>query len=378
MVDGEIISSEFGETFVRTLDYDTNTIHGSVSLNQIENAIPEILVLAGKDENLLKLDLRNSLFFDTETTGLSGGSGTYIFLAGFGYFKNNQFILKQYFLRDLPEESAMLHEIHELIKQFDSFVSFNGKSYDLPLLKDRFTLQRIRFNSNNYPHLDLLHAARRVWKNSLPDCSLGTLERNIMKVFRDGDVPSYLIPQLYFEYLRTKDARPLKQVFYHNKIDILSLVSLTILLHTIHQDPLRNLKNRTDLLTLAKHYANMNQWKSTIPLYEDLLNSEKNPTTKKELGIQLAYCYKRSGNFDKATQLWHELVQQGLFRIEPFEELAKYYEHKTKNLKMASQIVEKALENLNFLEELGNDFQLAEHKQNMIHRFNRIKTSMDR
>ncbi|MBC8184753.1 ribonuclease H-like domain-containing protein [candidate division KSB1 bacterium] len=378
VIDGEIVSLESGETFVRTLEYDTNTIHGSVSLNQIENVIPDFLKLAGKDTNLLQIDLRNSLFFDTETTGLAGGSGTYILLAGFGFFKENQFILKQFFLRDIPEEFSMLKKIHELINQFDSFVSFNGKSYDLPLLKDRFTLQRIRFNSTNYPHLDLLHASRRVWKNRLPDCSLGTIERSIMDVFRDGDVPSYLIPELYFEYLRTKDARPLKKVFYHNKIDILSLVSLTILLHNIHKNPFENLPNRSDLLTLTKHYANMNQWKLNIPIYENLLDSEINPSVKKELEIQLAFCYKRTGNFDKATQLWHQLVQQGKFRIEPFEELAKYYEHKTKNLKMASQIVEKALENLNVLEELGSNIYINQDKQNMIHRLNRIKTSMAR
>jgi uncharacterized protein len=376
VIDGETVFLKSGETFLRTVEYDIDTIHGSVSLNQIENVIPDFLELAGKDKNLLQMDLRNALFFDTETTGLSGGSGTYIFLAGFGFFKNNQFILKQYFLRDLPEECAMLDEIHELVKKFDSFVSFNGKSYDLPLLKDRFTLQRIRFNSTNYPHLDLLHAARRVWKNRLPDCSLGTIERRILNVFRDGDVPSYLIPQLYFEYLRTKDARPLKKVFYHNKIDILSLVSLTILLHNIHQNPLEKLTNRTDLLTLTKHYENMNQWELNIPIYENLMRSEKNPAARKELGIKLAFCHKRLGNSNKATQLWQELVQAGKFRIEPFEELAKYYEHKTNDLKMALRIVEEALKNLDVLEELGSNSYLKQHKQSMLHRLNRIKISM--
>ena len=197
----------------------------------------------------------------------------------------------------------MLHEINELLKQFGSFVSFNGKSYDLPLLKDRFIINRIRYNTTNFPHLDLLHAARRVWKNRLPDCSLGTLERSIMNVYRNGSVPSYLIPQLNFKYLRNKNALPLKKVFYHNKIDILSLVSLTILLHDIHKDPVENLSNRTDLLTLAKHYENMNQWKRNILIYENLLKEETNLSAKKDLGIQLAYCYKQSGELQKAVQL---------------------------------------------------------------------------
>ncbi len=378
VIDGEIFLSSYGESFVRTTKFNIKENHGSVNLNQIDEIAPYFLKLAGKDENLIDIDLRKSLFFDTETTGLAGGSGTHIFLAGFGFFEKERFILKQFFLRDFPEELTMLHKINELLAQFDSLVSFNGKSYDLPLLKSRFTLNRIKHNFSRMPHLDLLHASRRIWKNRLPDCTLNTLERIILGVFRDGDVPSNLIPAMYFEYLRTKDARPLKKIFYHNEIDILSLVSLTIVLHQIHKSPLEQLSHKTDLLTLAKHYENMNHWEQSIPIYQRLINTETNLSEKKEMGILLGYIYKRTGKIEKAVQLWSELIEEGNFRIEPYEELAKYYEHRISDLKKAEQIVIEALKNLELIEELGGADFTTQYKDSMTYRFERIKRNLNR
>ncbi len=378
VIDGEIISSEFGQTFVRTIIQSLDTNHGAVSISEIDEIDPHFLKLAGKDENLCRLNLRRALFFDTETTGLAGGSGTYIFLAGVGYFEENQFIIKQFFLRDFPEEFVLLNELNELMKRFEGFVSFNGKSYDVPLLKDRFVIHQIKAKISHYPHLDLLHAARRVWKNRLPDCSLGSLERNIMNFQRNSDVPSYLIPQLYFEYLRNKDARPLEKVFYHNKIDILSLVSLTILLHHIHKAPFDLLKQKTDLLTLAKHYDNINQFQQHIFILENLIKSETNPIQKKALGIQLAFCYKRAGQIGQAVNLWHELIKAGNFRLEPYVELAKYYEHQVNDLRAAWQIIDAALKNLDLIEQLGTNDCLHQQRADLLHRQRRIKNKLAR
>ena len=378
VIDGEIIVSDGGKTFVHTIEFDIEENHGSFQLNQISDIKPYYLKLAGKDNDLLQMDLRKSLFFDTETTGLSGGSGTYIFLAGFGFFKKNKFIIKQYFLRDFPEELFMLTEINELISKFDSLISFNGKSYDLPLLKDRFIFNRLKLKLRQPPHLDLLHAARRIWKNSLPDCSLNTLERTILKVFRAGDVPSYLIPAMYFEYLRTKDARPMKNIFYHNKIDILSMVSLTIALHNIHKSPFEHLSNNVDLFSLTRHYHNMNLWQHNIPLYKALLKSEKNLALKKEIGIHLGFCYKKIGDTKKAINIWNNLKTDGFFRIEPYEELAKYYEHKLGDFEKAKQIVEEALKNLELVGQLRGTHSINQDKANMLYRLKRIKKNLNR
>lgn len=377
VIEGEIIKSAYGETFIKTIEFEITQNHGTVILNQIDELSPYYLKLAGKDENLLQLNLRNSLFFDTETTGLAGGSGTHIFMAGFGYFEKNSFIIKQFFLRDFPEEPAMLHSIHDLMKQFDSIISFNGKSFDLPLLKSRFIFHRIKMEFAEPVHLDLLHAARRVWKNSLPDCSLGTLERQVLKVYRNGDVPSYLIPHLFFEYLRTKDARPMKQIFYHNEIDILSMVTLTIILHHLHKSPLQQLSNKTDLMTLAKHYENIQQWETNIAIYKVLIDSEKNAERKKYFGIKLGYCYKRTGQWEQAERLWFELIKQGNFLIEPFEELAKYYEHRVRNLKQAEQVVQTALNKIDLIEQLYDNSTFSMEKESLLHRLNRIQRKLN-
>jgi len=372
IISGEIID----QTFVVTHEFNANEKHGSITLEQIHDIAPYYLKLAGKDDNLMQIDLRKSLFFDTETTGLSGGSGTYIFLAGFGFFENNKFFIKQYFLRNLGEEIFMLKSIRQLLNKFESIVSFNGKSYDLPLLQDRFTFHRIPFDSSIPLHFDLLHASRRIWKNSLSDCTLNTIEKQILHVYRKGDIPSYLIPQIYFEYLRKRDARPLKAVFYHNKIDILSLVALTIKLYGIHKAPVQQLNNRIDLLTLARHYENMGQWEKNIPIYKTLLKSETNFERKKNISIQLAYCYKKSGDFENAESIWKELIHEGNFRIEPYEELAKYYEHHTKNLEQAHHIVQSALKNIDLLEQLRNDNHFSQIKKQLYHRLTRIRRKM--
>lgn len=376
VIDGEFVETPHGAVFARTIEFDLDFQHGFLKFEKIIDLHSEFLQLAGKDENLSQINLQRALFFDTETTGLSGGSGTRIFLAGFGYFEKDKFVVQQFFMRDFPEEPAMLRTIFHLLKRFDTIISFNGKSYDWPLLNERFIFHRIKNQHNNLPHLDLLHASRRIWKNRLTDCSLGTIEREVLQIYRNGDVPSYLIPHLYFEYLRSKDARPLKPVFYHNKIDILSLVSLTILLHQIHQSPLQELTSTLDLETLARYYENINQWEKNVIIYQKLIEYETDINRKKLHGIQLGFCYKRIGKLDKAVQLWRELLKTGNFHIEPYEELAKYYEHHTRDFTSARDIVELALKNLAIIEQLNHHFPCSFFRERLNYRLNRLLTKL--
>lgn len=372
ILNGKLIETEAGPAFVVTKEYELSHEHGLFPLQIIEDVSPQFLQLAGKDENLLNLDVHKAIFFDTETTGLAGGSGTYIFLAGLGFFAENKFMLKQFFLRDFPDEPAMLHAIGEITNDYRHVISFNGKSYDWPLLQTRFTYNRMRITNPDPLHFDLLHASRRIWKNSLPDCSLGSLERNVLRVQRNGDIPSFLIPQMYFEYLRTKDATPLKPVFYHNEIDILSLITLSILLHNIHENPMEHLSNPAELLSLASHYDAMEQWERNIHIYDQLFHRATNPQNKLETGIRLGYCHKRLGRWDDALQLWEQLTSLGNFRIEPYEEMAKYFEHRKCDFQKAEQIVHKALAKLDIVEQLRPDTQLAEFRESLTHRLNRL------
>lgn len=376
LIPGQLIATPYGQAFVRVQVFPQDYFHGLVQLGQISEISPYFLQLAGKDENLLQLNLKESLFLDTETTGLSGGSGTLIFLLGMGYFENGDFVLKQFFLRELDEELALLYLVREELNRFQSFISFNGKAFDWPLLQNRFVYHRLKLELVDPPHLDLLHAARRIWKGRLQDCSLSNLEREILEVRREGDIASYLIPHLYFEYLRTKDALTVKPIFYHNEVDVLSMVSLTILLHRIHVQPLHELEDSLDLSTLARYYENTRQWQRNISIYQTLRQDENNSDRKNEYSLLLSYCYKRLGKWSEAVEIWHELIGSAKVRFEAYEELAKYYEHRARDLVMAEKIVASALARVDLMEQLAHTSPLAQWRSAFSRRLQRIRQKM--
>src|SRR5207245_11750591 len=165
------------------------------------------------------------IFLVTETTGLAGGTGTYAFLVGAGWIEGDVFVVAQHFMRDLDEEPALLAALAPLLERAGGVVTFNGAGFDLPLLETRFVLARRRWPAT-LPHLDLLRPSRRVWTGCFDDCRLGTLERDVLGLAREEDVPGALIPSLYFDWLRRRRAAPLARVFAHNRDDVLSLAAL--------------------------------------------------------------------------------------------------------------------------------------------------------
>jgi uncharacterized protein YprB with RNaseH-like and TPR domain len=167
------------------------------------------------------------VFLDLETTGLAGGTGTYAFLCGIGFSSESGFNVVQFFLEGPSKESRWLRAIGSVIPEDACLVTYNGGSFDLPLLRARHVLDRSRPAWDGLPHIDLLHHARRFYKGRLESCSLGSMERHVLGVERSGeDIPGYLIPEIYMRYLRTRDASGLGGVFYHNELDIVSLAAL--------------------------------------------------------------------------------------------------------------------------------------------------------
>lgn len=167
------------------------------------------------------------VFLDTETTGLAGGTGTYAFMCGIGYEREGRFEVMQFFLEGPSRERAWLDAVMSAIPMPATIVTYNGQTFDLPLLRTRHILNRLEPSWDLCPHIDLLRTARRFYKGVLRSCSLSSIEQHILGVERSGeDIPGSLIPGLYAEYLRTRDASPLAGVFYHNEIDIVSLASL--------------------------------------------------------------------------------------------------------------------------------------------------------
>jgi Predicted exonuclease len=167
------------------------------------------------------------VFLDLETTGLAGGTGTYAFLCGIGFADRGVFRVLQFFLGGPAHEAAWLRAVGESIPDDACLATYNGKTFDIPLLRTRHVLARSAPAWDRLPHLDLLHYARRLYRGHLESCSLSSMERNVLAVARSGeDIPGAMIPPLYMQFLRTRDATPLRGVFYHNVLDIVSLAAL--------------------------------------------------------------------------------------------------------------------------------------------------------
>ncbi len=170
------------------------------------------------------------LFVDLETTGLAGGAGTYAFLIGCAWYQNGCLRVRQFFLSDFGAERLLLEAFAELAGQAGAVVTYNGKSFDLPLIDTRFVLHRMETPFAGIPHIDMLHPARRLWRqddNGDSGCSLAALEQSLCGYVREGDVPGFEIPSRYFRFVRSGDARGLAAVMEHNRLDLVSLAMLT-------------------------------------------------------------------------------------------------------------------------------------------------------
>ncbi len=227
LVPGRFHTNSHGQCFVAEETYPFDHVHGDLPLSSFLDLSPQVAAQVAHDRALASVDLRQVCFLDTETTGLSGGTGKMAFVVGLGFFAEDGFRVRQYFLRDPGDEPAMIEAVAELLPEFEALVSFNGRAFDVPILENRFILARIPPPTVGVPHLDLLHPARRLYHYRLASCALGALERGVLGVLRaQDDVPGGVIPYLYRDYLRTGDAREMKRVLYHNTVDILSLVTL--------------------------------------------------------------------------------------------------------------------------------------------------------
>jgi uncharacterized protein YprB with RNaseH-like and TPR domain len=200
------------------------------------------------------------LFFDLETTGLSGGAGTYAFLIGCGWFdEDGAFVMRQHLLADYAIERSMLARVASQFRGAGAIVSFNGKSFDAPVLETRYLFHRLEWEGARLPHVDVLHPARRFWRNTAAGpsdpCSLLSLEEEILGVRRVGDVPGFEIPARYFHFVRSGDARPLAAVAEHNRLDLLSLAGLTARLLTLVREGPDQARNPWEALALGGVYA---------------------------------------------------------------------------------------------------------------------------
>jgi hypothetical protein len=342
IVAGNFRPTPLGQTFVVEQRFAADHRHGRFGLRP--NSPLQPIATWAKAGQVAELALDELAFIDTETTGLAGGSGTYAFLIGAGRFEGDHFRLAQFFMRDPAEEAAQLAGLADFLAPCQALVTFNGKSFDGPLLTSRYITQGDRFPLAEAPHLDLLHLARRLWRDRLSSRSLGELERHILGAERsEEDTPGWLIPSLYFNYLADGDARPLRGVFYHNALDVLAMTAL--LNHTarlLHDPGPHSVEHALDLVAIAKLFEDLGQIEQAIPLFEQALQRHDLPETSYwETQQRLALVQRRQGNLAAAVSLWEQAAAGR--QLYAHVELAKYYEHQQRDFATAQHWAQTAL-----------------------------------
>jgi hypothetical protein len=324
-----------GEVFCHEEHYPKDHLHGSRPIWPRDPI--QTLCQWAKADSLTQADLGNFIFLDTETSGLAGGTGTYAFEIGVGRFTDEGFYLAQFFMRHPGEEAALLAALSEFVDGLQAVVTYNGKSFDIPLLNTRYTMMGISSPFEAVDHFDLLPLARRLWRIRLESRTLANVESHILGVRRgEQEVPGYMIPELYFEYLRTQDARPLGGVFYHNAIDILSLAGLfSHMAYLLHEPYANAVTHPEDVVALAWFFEAMGDIAQAQKLYQKALTSDMPEDLYWDTIERYSFLLKRQDAWEKAISLWELAAKNNaLYAI---EELAKYFEHRAKNLVTAKE-----------------------------------------
>ncbi|MCL4466149.1 MAG: ribonuclease H-like domain-containing protein [Chloroflexi bacterium] len=375
LVPGEWRETPHGRCFVACSRYPLQHEHGGVALRQALDLRAADLARLGRSADLKELDFATTAFLDTETTGLAGGTGTYVFLVGLGYFTGDGFVVEQYFMGEYGEEPAMLAALSAGLARFAAVVTFNGKAFDWPLLRTRFDMHRRALPVSEPLHLDLLFPARRLWRERLGSCCLSSLEAGALGLQRTLDVPGWLIPSLYFQYVRERDARPLRPVFAHNEQDVLSLLALTVRLGRHWQDPLRESAHPLDLFALGRTFEIDQDWGTAALCYEEALARGLPGGKHQEALFRLGITYKRLAKLDDAERVWRTLVSRpSAALLTPHVELAKYLEHREKRYAEAALVVERALVLL--ARQVGSPWQAQRSDQDrtsLEHRLRRLR-----
>lgn len=303
--------------------------HGETVLGDVTGAA-EVLCEWGATDN--------PVFLDLETTGLAGGTGTYAFLAGAGRIIGESFVVRQVFLSSPEAENTWLDRLLEWTAGAEGFVTYNGKRFDLPVLQTRAIMNRKAPPGAAEPHLDLLQLARSMWKDRLPDCRLSTIETGALGVWRDqADVPGWLVPRYYADFLRTGDAGPLSGVFIHNMTDILSLAVLEARIAALLQG---NSGSTEDFLRSGDLWASRGRLAEAEKLWK--LAGKCSSQSAGKACLRLAFAEKRRRRWEQAVHLFEHSLDDRSSQITALVELAKIFEHKFHMHGKALEYAEKA------------------------------------
>jgi uncharacterized protein YprB with RNaseH-like and TPR domain len=294
----------------------------------------------------------NLLFIDLETTGLAGGAGTYAFLVGCAWFSGGSFHVRQFVLSSFPGERVLLEAVAQLASTCGTVVTFNGKTFDLPLMETRFVLHRLRTPFAEMPHVDLLHPARRLWRpeteqDGMPSsCRLSVLEQTLCGHVRDGDVPGFEIPARYFQYVRSGDPRPLAAVLEHNRLDLISLALLTARAAQLLDEGPPAATSAREALGLGRLYERGGLTAEARGCYARAAGLDGSGTllradaaTRADALRAYAVLARRERRYDDAAGAWRRIVEmRGApepIRREAIDALAVHHEHRLRDLRAA-------------------------------------------
>jgi hypothetical protein len=370
VIPGEDCVNASGVCFIQDNQVDAFARHGHRRIGDFAGLSMQAASFLANDHALSGCRLEDGLFLDTETTGLAGGTGTMAFLIGLGWFDRERFIVRQILARDFTEERAALSHLAELAGGRRFLVSFNGKTFDVGLLSTRYIMNRLQDPFTKMPHLDLLYPSRRLIAHRLENCRLGTLEEQVLGFVRREDIPGSEIPQRYFDWLRRGDAHLLKDVFVHNRLDIISLAALMGHLTELI-DGCRNKDHADarDLLAVARLYAER-QDTSQAQNYLSFLLQSHEALPRMEARKMLSLLHKRAGRWEDAVGLWRQMIRDDAGNLFALLELAKWCEHRAHDHAAALKLVGLALEQ-------GDRHATPAEREMLLHRRQRLQRRQD-
>jgi uncharacterized protein YprB with RNaseH-like and TPR domain len=333
MLGGTVVDTSFGRCLVINRRYESDRWHGDVRIGDCELRAGDALALLdpslhmrtrGTDsdetgaEQTVSQALARTVFIDLETTGLSGGAGTVAFLVGLGFFDLGAFQVRQFLLTSHSAERALLAAVSACLEDIDLLVSYNGKTFDVPVMETRWVFHRMELPFDGIPHFDMLHPARRLWKVRTPSrgeaddggCRLATLERTLFDVRRVGDVPGGEIPRRFFTFLRTGDPRPLEPVLEHNRLDLVSLAAVTARAVRLAEDGVEACRDASEALALGRVYERGSNPSRAESCYRRAARSELTEVRGEAL-YRLGLQCRRARRFEEAASVWRELLAFG-------------------------------------------------------------------
>lgn len=385
---GTWVTNSFGRCLTIDRRYESDRWHGDVQIGECEFADLASLRLLDPalavPEDERQSETGRTVFIDLETTGISGGAGTVAFLVGCGYFDLGAFQVRQFLLTSYSAERALLAAAAELFADADLIVTYNGKTFDLPVMATRWAFHRMRASLDEVPHFDMLHPARRLWRSrSLHaddgGCRLTTLERMLLNMRRIDDVDGFEIPGRFFQFLRTADPRPLEPVLEHNRLDLVSLAAVTsrALKLTAAGEPA--CRDGIEALAVGRVLERAGVLERAALCYERARSSPC-VETRAEAVYRLGLRWRRDRRFEDAAACWRELLALtdvatrrrdrvfSALRQFAIEALAIHHEHRARNLQSARELALFALE----------EDDISRYAEGMRHRLARLDRKLSK